>query len=220
MTSTRSFPFVFSPEVRDLLGPAAVLNDSVRASFPALAGGSAARSTTVFEDGARGPGVALRPGAHVSAGTVLGLFAGTVHVGSPPRGHAVLPLPVAPLGDPAVRFYVDGGPRAFRHSSPVDAVLYLHTCDSPTVVGEWWLGGLLPCLLARAARDLRSPDVLRWNFNDHGDLGFAVDLAEVRRRGLPESRAARCSCAYPDSCPHGRFIIVPAGQDLSGDGDW
>ena len=132
----------------------------------------------------------------------------------------MLPLPVAPLGDPDVRFFVDGELRAFRHCSPLDAVLYMHTCDYPTVVGEWWLGGLIPCLVARAARDLRFPDELRWNFNDHGDSGFAVDLAEVRRRGLPESRAARCSCVYPDPCPHGRFVIVPAGQDLSGDGDW
>ncbi len=220
MTSTRSFPFVFSPEVRDLLGPAVVLNDAVRASFPALAGGWADYSSGVFEDGARGLGVALRPGARVPAGTVMSLFAGTVHVGSPPRGHAVLPLPAAPLGDPVVRFYVDGEVRASRHCSSVDAVLYMHTCDNPTVVGEWWLGGLLPCLLARTARDLRFPDELCWNFNDHGDLGFAVDLAEVRRRGMPDARAARCACAHPDPCPHGRFIIVPAGQDLSDEGDW
>jgi hypothetical protein len=217
MTSTRSFPFVFSPEARDLLGPAAVLNDAVRASFPALAGGRVGLSTEVFEDGALGPGVALRPGARVPAGTVLGLFAGTVHVGSPPRGHAVLPLPVAPLGDPDVRFFVDGELRAFRHCSPLDAVLYMHTCDNPTVVGEWWLGGLIPCLVARAARDLRFPDELRWNFNDHGDSGFAVDLAEVRRRGLPDARVPRCTCAYPDPCPHGRFIIAPAGPAGSAD---
>jgi hypothetical protein len=220
MTTTRSFPFVFSPAVRDLLGSAAALNDAVRTSFPALASGGADRSLLLFEDGTRGVGVALRPGARVSAGTVLGLFAGTVHVGSPPRGHAVLPLPAAPLGDPAVRLYVDGEARAFRHCSSVDAVLYMHTCDNPTVVGEWWHGGPLPCLLARAARDLRFPDELCWNFNDHGVLGFAVDLAEVRRRGLPDSRAARCTCAHPDPCPHGRFTILPAGLDLPDDGAW
>ena len=216
MTSTRSFPFAFSPEVRDLLGPAAVLNDAVRAAFPALNSGRADLSTHLFEDGALGLGVALRPGARVPAGTVLGLFAGTVHVGAPPRGHAVLPLPVAPLGDPVVRFFVDGEPRAYRHCSAVDAVLYMHTCDNPTVVGEWWLGGTIPCLVARAARDLRFPDELRWNFNDHGDH-FAVDLAEFRRRGLPDARAARCTCAHPDPCPHGRFIIVPAGPAGSAD---
>ena len=220
MTTTRSFPFVFSPAVRDLLGSAAALNDAVRASFPALADGCADHSMVLVEDGVRGLGVALRPGACVPAGTVLGLFAGTIHVGSPPRGHAVLPLPAAPLGDPAARFYVDGEPRAFRHCSSADAVLYMHTCDNPTVVGEWWLGGPLPCLLARAARDLRYPDELVWNFNDHGDLGFAVDLAEVRRRGLPDSRAARCTCAHPDPCPHGRFTIVPDGLDLPDDGVW
>jgi hypothetical protein len=220
MTSTRSFPFVFSPAVRDLLGSAAVLNDAVRAAFPTLSGGCADQSLVLFEDDARGLGVALRPGACVSAGTVLGLFAGTVHVGSPPRGHAVLPLPAAPFGDPVVRFYVDGELRALRHCSSADAVLYMHTCDNPTVVGEWWLGGPLPCLLARAARDLRFPDELSWNFNDHGGLGFAVDLAEIRRRGLPDSRAARCTCAHPDPCPHGRFTIALAGQDLSEDGAW
>jgi hypothetical protein len=93
MTSTR--------EARDLLGPVVVLNDAVRESFPALASGWADHSTAVFMDGTRGPGVMLRPGARVPAGSVLGPFAGTIRVGSPPRGHAELPLPARrPSGGP------------------------------------------------------------------------------------------------------------------------
>jgi hypothetical protein len=123
MTSTRGFPFAFSPEVRALLGPVVPLNDAVRETFPALAIGWADHSTVVFEDGYLGPGVMLRPGATVPAGSVLGLFAGTVLVGSPLRGNSVLPLPVAQFGDPAVRFFVDGELRASRHRSSGDAVL-------------------------------------------------------------------------------------------------
>jgi hypothetical protein len=160
MTSTRGFPFAFSSEARELLGPVVTLNDAMRESFPALALGWADHSTVVFEDGARGPGVTLRPGARIPAGSVLGLFAGTVRLGSPPRGHAVLPLPAFPLGNPDVRFFVDGELRASRHRSSGDAVLYMHACVNPTVVGEWWLAGPVPCLIARAARDLRFPDEL------------------------------------------------------------
>ncbi len=137
MTSTRGFPFTFSADARILLGPAVALNTAVREAFPALASGWADHSTVVFEDGDRGPGVELRPGARVPAGSVLGLFAGTIRVGSPPRGYAVLPLPAFPFGDHGVRFFVDAELRASRHRTSGDAVLYMHACVGPTVVGEW-----------------------------------------------------------------------------------
>jgi hypothetical protein len=164
-----------------VLGPAVVLNDAVREAFPALALDWADHSTVVFEDGDRGPGVTLRPGAIVPAGSVLGLFAGTVRVGSPPRGHAVLPLPAAPPGCPGVRLYVDAELRACRHRSAGEAVLYMHACVNPTVVGEWWLGGLVPCLIARAARDLRFPDDLCWDFNEHGGVGWTCFFGRAGR---------------------------------------
>jgi hypothetical protein len=219
MTSTRGFPFAFSPEARALLGPVVALNDAVRESFPALASGWADHSTVVFEDGARGPGVMLRPGARVPAGTVLGLFAGTIRVGTPLRGLAVLPLPAAPLGDPAVRFFVDGELRASCCRSFGDAVLYMHACVNPTVEGEWWLGGPVPCLVARAARYLCFPDELCWDFNAHGGSGYSASLDELRGRDLAGLRAARCTCAFPDPCPRGRLICVPADQDMSDDSD-
>jgi hypothetical protein len=134
--STCGFSFAFSVEAWALLGSAVALNDAVRVNFPALALGWADHSTAVFKDGVRGPGVMLRPEARVPAGSVLGLFAGTVRVGSPPRGHAVLPLPAFPPGDIGVRFFVDGELRASRHRSSGDAVLYMHACVNPTVVGE------------------------------------------------------------------------------------
>jgi hypothetical protein len=220
MTSTRGFPFAFSAETRDLLGPVVALNDAVRESFPALASGWADHSTVVFEDGARGPGVMLRPGARVPAGSVLGLFAGTVRVGSPPRGHAVLPLPALPFGEPGVRFFVDGLLRASCHRSSGDAVLYMPAYVDPTVVGEWWLGGLVPCLIARVARDLRFPNELCWDFNDHGVPAFSAELDELRGRNLAGLRAVRCTCAFPSSCPRSRFICVPDDQDSSDEAEW
>jgi hypothetical protein len=225
MTSTRGFPFAFSAEARELLGPAVALNDAVRETFPALAGlalGWADHLTAVFEDGARSPGVMLRPEARIPAGSVLGLFAGTVHAGSPPRGHATLPLPAFLLGDPGVRsrFFVDGELRASRHRSSGDAVLYMHACVKPTVVGEWWLGGPVPCLIARAARDLRFPAEVCWDFNEHGGPAFSAELDVLRGRGLEGLRATRCTCAFPSPCPRGRFTCVPDGQASSDDEDW
>jgi hypothetical protein len=81
------------------------------------------------------------------------------------------------------------------------------------------MGGLVPYLIARAARDLRFPDELRWDFNAHGDPGFSVELDELHGRGLAGVRAARCTCAFPDPCPRGRFISVPADQDSSDDAE-
>jgi hypothetical protein len=215
MTLTRGFPFAFSAEARALLGPAVALNDAVRESFPALALGWADHWTAVFEDGARGPGVMLRPEARIPAGSVLGLFAGTVHVGSPPRGHAVLPLPAFPLGEAGVRFFVDGELRASRHRSSGDAVLYMHACVNPTVVGEWWLGGPVPCLIAQAAWNLRFPDELCWDFNEHGGPAFSAELDVLRGRGLEGLRATRCTCAFPSP-----FTCVHDGQASSDDEDW
>jgi hypothetical protein len=96
----------------------------------------------------------------------------------------------------------------------------MHACTHPTVVGEWWLGGVVPCLIAKAARDLRYPDELCWDFNAHGGPGFSIELDELLGRGIPGVRAARCTCAYPDPCPRGRFISVPADQCSSDDADW
>jgi hypothetical protein len=50
MTSTRGFPFAFSAEARELLGPVVALNDAVREAFPALAIGWADHSTVVCEE--------------------------------------------------------------------------------------------------------------------------------------------------------------------------
>jgi hypothetical protein len=222
MTSTRGFPFTFSAEARNLLGPAVALNVAVpgREAFPALASGWADHATVAFYDSDQGPGVMLQPGARVPARSVLGLFAGTVRVGSPPRGYAVLPLPAFPPGDRGVRFFVDAELRASHHHTSGDAVLYMHACVNPTVVGEWWLGGPVPCLIARAARDLAYPDELSWDFNEHGGPAFSAELDALRGRNLAGLRTIRCTCAYPSPCPRGRFLCVPADRDASGDGGW
>ncbi len=220
MTSTRGFPFAFSVETRALLGPVVALNDAVRATFPALASGWADHFFEVFVDEMRGPGVMLRPGARVPTGSVLGLFAGTVRVGSPPRGHSVLPFPAPPFGAVGAWFFVDAELRATHHRSSGEAVLYMHACVAPTVVGDWWLDGPLPCLLARAARDLSYPDELCWDFNGHGGPPFSAGLDELGGRDLAGLRAVRCTCAYPSPCPLGRFTCVSDDLASSDDGEW
>ena len=220
MSSTRGFPFSFSVEAHSRLGPAVTLNDAVRAAFPALHDGWAHRTAAVFEDGARGPGLALRPGTEIPAGTVLGLFAGTVFAGDAIRSHAVLPLPTDPAGVWDSPFFVDGAARASRVPSAAEAVLYWHACENPTLVGEWWWGGAVPCLIARAARVLRYPAVLSWDFNAHGGPAFAMSPEEAHQWRLAGHRTARCTCAHPDPCPRGRFLRIPDEQDASDDSDW
>jgi hypothetical protein len=220
MTSTRGFPFTFSAEVGRLLGPVVALIAAVREAFPALASGWADHATVVFEDSERGPGVMLQSGARVPAGSVLGLFAGTVRVGSPPRGHTVLPLPALPFVDHGVRLFVDAERRATHHRTSGDAVLYMHACAEPTVVGEWWMGGPVPCLIARAARDLAYPDELCWDFNEHGGPAFSAEFDDLRGRDLVGLRVVRCTCAYPSPCPRDRFLCVPDDPDSSDDGGW
>ena len=77
--------------------------------------------------------------------------------------------------------------------------------------------GVAPCLVARAAHDLRYPDVLSWDFNAHGGLAFAMTPDEAGAWRRAGHRAARCTCAFPDPCPCGRSIRVPDEQDSSDD---
>jgi hypothetical protein len=114
--------------------------------------------------------------------SVFGLFAGTILMGNEPRGLNVLPLPAFRISGVEVRSYVDGASRAARCPSAAEAVLYWHVCVNAEVslVGEWWLGRQVPCLLAWADSDLPEYTTLQWNFDIHGALRYTLSQQEAR----------------------------------------
>jgi hypothetical protein len=168
MSTSRDFPFSFSAEARVVLGSPDALNLAVRSAFPELEAGWAGRIATYCCDGLSGRAVVTRAGSFTPARTVLGLFAGTISMDTEPRGLNVLPLPAFRVSGVEVCCFVDGASRAARRPTAAEAVLYRHTCDddAATLVGDWWLAGPVPCLLARSAADLPGYATLLWNF-DH-----------------------------------------------------
>jgi hypothetical protein len=93
----------------------------------------------------------------------------------------------------------------------------MHACVNPTWWVMGWMGGSVPCLVARAARDLHYLDGLSWDLNTHGGSGYAMTRNEARAWRRAGHRAARCTCAFPDPCPCARFIRVSTAQDSSDD---
>ena len=59
MSSTRGFPFAFSPEARSFLGPASDLNSAVMEAFPELIDCWASRRARFVTDSLQGPGVVV-----------------------------------------------------------------------------------------------------------------------------------------------------------------
>ena len=128
MSTSRDFPFSFSAEARAVLGSPDALNLAVRTAFPELEAGWAGRTATFATDNLSGRAVVTRAGTLTPAHTVLGLFAGTISLGSEPRGLFALPLPAFRVGGVEVLCFVDGAARASRRPSAAEAVLYRHTC--------------------------------------------------------------------------------------------
>ena len=93
MSTTRDFPFSFSAEARLVLGSPDGLNRAVRAAFPELRDDWYGQPAPHLVFGAAGRLMTTRPGSHTAAGTVLGLFAGTIFMGDEPRGAHTLPCP-------------------------------------------------------------------------------------------------------------------------------
>ena len=218
MSTSRDFPFSYSPEVRALLGPPSTLNLAVRAAYPELLHGWANRFAHPTRDNLRGPSVCINPGTSVPAGTILGIFAGTIFLGDDVRGPTLLPLPMVRLHGVDVCFMVDGAARGARYPSSAEAVLYSHECEDPTVVGEWWMGGPVPCLVARSARLLPSYEILSWNFDVQGSYTMSQAEARAWRRG--GHRSARCTCNMPRDCPLDRFVRIADSPDSSEGSDW
>ena len=222
MSTSRDFPFSFSPEARLVLGPPDALNSAVRAAFPALEDGWAGRTASFFPAGLCGPTVVARSGSHFPAGSALGLFAGTVFMGDVPRGDRVLALPSFRVNGCEVRCYVDGSSRAARRPTGAEAVLYRHVCDDDdaTVVGDWWLDGPVPCLVARAAAPLGQFQELCWNFDLHGAARYTMSHAEARQWRREGHRTARCACNVPRDCPFDRYLRLADASSSSDDSDW
>ena len=222
MSTSRDFPFSFSAEARFVLGSPDALNLAVRAAFRELAEDWSGRPASHHTFGAAGRLVATRPGSFTPAGSVLGLFAGTIFMGSEPRGAYTLPLPAFRVSGVEVRCFVDGASRASRRPSAADAALYRHVCDDTktTLVADWWLGGPVPCLVARAATDLHELEALSWNFDLHGASRYTLSHAEAREWRRLGHCTARCSCNVPRDCPSHRFLRVADVSGSSDDSDW
>lgn len=220
MAGSRDFPFSYSSEARALLGPPAALNTAVRAAFPELLDSWANRLAHPARDNLRGASVCTNLGLSIPAGTVMGLFAGTIFLGEAVRGPALLPLPVVRLHGVDVHLSVDGSARAARFPSAGEAVLYDHECEDPNLVGEWWMGAPVPCLVARAARTLSLCEPLAWNFDVQCARPYTLSQAEAREWRRSGHRTSRCICNRPRDCPFDRFIRVATSPDSSDGSDW
>jgi hypothetical protein len=222
MSSLRDVPFSFSAEARDVLGSPDALNLAVRAAFPELGPGWAGVTATYCDRGLTGRSVVTRAGTCTPARTILGLFAGTIFMGDEPRGFNTLPLPLFRAHGVEVRCFVDGSSRAARCPSAAEAVLYRHVCDdtAATLMGEWWLGGPEPCLLARAASNLPQRTALQWNFDSHGASRSTLSQPEARLWRRDGHSTECCRCGLPRDCPFGRFLRVADIAGSSDDSDW
>jgi hypothetical protein len=99
--------------------------------------------------------------------------------------------------------------------------LYRHTCDDDvaTLVGDWWLGGPVPCLLARAVVDLSEFATLSWNFDLHGASRFTLSHTEARLWRRAGHCTERCDCNVPRDCLLDRFLRVAEAPSSSDDSD-
>jgi hypothetical protein len=221
MSTSRDFPFSFSAEARAVLGSPDALNLAVRTAFPELEAGWAGRTATFATDNLSGRAVVTRAGSTTPAHTVLGLFAGTISLGSEPRGPFTLPLPAFRVGGVEVLCFVDGAARASRRPTAGEAVRYRHTCDddAASLVGDWWLAGPVPCLLARSAAALPGYVTLSWNFDRHCLARYTLSQTEARLWRRAGHRTERCRCNAPFDCPLDRFLRVGDAPSSSDDSD-
>jgi hypothetical protein len=209
MSSSRDFPFSFSPDVRLSLGDPGPLNASLRSAFPDLFNGHIASLTYAFQSEFIGPGVGVHPGVVIPTGTVVGLFFGHAFLGAPARGTYVLPLPTSPTLALGLPLAIDGAARAARFPDPTNAALFQHSCLDPTVRGEWWLSGVMPCLLARTTQPLSHADHLTWCFDDHTDpplTGYTMSHTQARAWRSLGGLTHRCTCNTPRDCERDRFL--------------
>ena len=214
MSSSRDYPFTFSPNLRDSLGTPDRLNTEIRTAFPSLFDNSIKSRLTYVNDDLLGPGVMMRhsPQPPLPAGTPVGLFAGHVTLDWHRRDITTLPLPTFPIHGVEVRLSIHASALMRRSPSPITAALFNHHCNEPTLHSTWWLDGQIPCLIALTSRDLYPGDRLSWNFNLHDPTApYAMTLPQShifrRASGI---RVHRCTCSMPNDCPSHRMIPAAA----------
>ena len=208
-SSSRGGLFSFSDDLRCYVGDPSALDAAVLAAFPMLASPPDPAVVRYYNSEMTGPGVGLPPGASIPAGEVVGLFAGHVFLASAGelrRGDRLLPLPPFRARGAELLCAVDGAARASRFPSPREAAIYRHSCEDPTLLGEWWMGGPIPCLIARTARELRGFDQLEWDFNVQAEGGYTMNLAAARAWRRAGGCFAPCPCFLPHDCPSEQFV--------------
>lgn len=181
MSSSRSTPFSFSPEARALLGTPNRLNEDVRTAFPNLFGAALGDNLAYINDGRLGPGAMVRWRAQppIRAGTPVGIFSGHVVTEWHRRDTNTLPLPPLHIHGVCTRLSVHASASVGRAPTPTNAALYNHHCTEPTLRGEWWTAGQIPCLVAVSVYDLVPGDRLTWNFNQHDPTApYAMTLPQ------------------------------------------
>ena len=221
MSSSRSYPFSFSPEVRALLGPPNRLNEDIRAAFPNLFGAASESNLTYVNDGRLGPGSMVRWRAQppIRAGTPVGIFSGHVVTEWHRRDTHTLPLPPIQIHGVCTRLSVHASASVGRSPNPTNAALYNHHCTEPTLRGEWWTTGQIPCLVALSVYDLVPGDRLTWNFNQHdppAPYAMTLPQSHAYRRSVAKPMQ-RCTCSMPLDCPRQRMIPVPPTWPLHED---
>jgi hypothetical protein len=155
----------------------------------------------IFTDSS-GPGLAIRPGASIPAGTLVGLFSEHVFLSVGAHGTRTV--------SSALRRGRGGGPAGRGWGSAI-VLLPLRGQGGPlrsaaTVVGAWWTEGPVPCLLARTARD--QADLLVWNLDACSPGGYTSSHAEARAWRGAGHRTVRCCCNALRDCPRDRFICL------------
>jgi hypothetical protein len=143
MSSSRDYPFTFSPNLRDSLGTPDRLNTEIRTAFPSLFDNSIKSRLTYVNDNLLGPGVMMRhsPQPPLPAGTPIGLFAGHVTLDWHRRDATTLPLPTIPIHGVEVHLSIHASALMRRSPSPITAALFNHHCNEPTLHSTWWLDG-------------------------------------------------------------------------------
>lgn len=221
MSSSRDSPFSFSPDLRSILGSPDSLNAAFRGAFWVLldADSGVARATRPCSDGLLGAGVCVLAGSHIPAGEPVGFLGGHLFLGSRAAGSRDVALPIFQAHGVDLRAAVDGAAQSARFPSGVAAALYEHTCTDASVTGDWWLGGPVPCLVARTTRPLSQFDRLRWNRDEISAVGYTSSQAEARVWRRAGHRTRRCTCNAPRDCPLDRFICLAAETAPSDDSD-
>lgn len=209
MSSSRDFPFSFSSDVRDLMGPPGASNLAIAQAFPQLFDGTVAQRLSYYPEGLLGSGVVVRHRhGTIPAGTVVGAFTGHVLLGSEDRGEFVAALPGFRLHGSIHYFSVSAVAQLGRFPSPTMAGAYNHSCDDANVQGEWWLDGPFPCLIARTIYPIHEGHRLLWDFNDHsaaGDYAMTLSRALMWRR-VCGGAFRHCACGMPRPCPLDRYL--------------